>query len=46
MTPLGAVTVTLWENNIGALKVGASYKLSGMMVREFNEKKMPSRMVK
>ena len=24
----GAATVTLWENNIGALKAGASYKLS------------------
>ena len=35
----GAATVTLWEYNIGALKVGASYKLSGMMVREFDGKK-------
>ena len=42
----GAATVTLWDNNIGALKVGAFYKLSGMMVREFNGKKMPSRTVK
>ena len=42
----GAATVTLWDNNIGTLKLGVSYKLSGMMVREFNEKKMPSRMVK
>ena len=38
----GAATVTLWENNIGALKVGASYKLSGMMVREFDGKKFLS----
>ena len=35
----GAATVTLWEDNIGALKVGASYKLSGMMVTEFERKK-------
>ena len=39
MTPLGAATVTLWDNDIGALKIGASYKLSGMMVREFDGKK-------
>ena len=32
----GAATVTMWENNIGALKLGASYKLSGMMVKEFD----------
>ena len=38
----GAATVTLWEYNIGALKVGASYKLSGMMVREFDGKKLLS----
>ena len=38
----GAATVTMWENNIRALKVGASYKLSGMMVREFDGKKLLS----
>ena len=32
----GAAIVTMWENNIGALKLGASYKLSGMMVKEFD----------
>ena len=34
----GAATVTLWEN-IGALKMGASYKFSGMMVGEFDGRK-------
>ena len=32
----GAAIVTMWETNIGALKLGASYKLSGMMVKEFD----------
>ena len=34
----GAATMILWEYNTGALKMGASYKLSGMMVTEFDRK--------
>ena len=34
--------MTLWGNNLGALKIGASYKLSGMMVREFDGRKLLS----
>lgn len=31
----GVARVTVWESEIGKLKEGESYKLTGMMVREF-----------
>ena len=35
----GVARVTVWESEIGKLKEGESYKLTGMMVREFKGKK-------
>ena len=31
--------ITTWEDNIGILQEGSSYKLSGLMVRTFSNKK-------
>lgn len=38
----GVARVTVWESEIGKLKEGESYKLTGMMVREFKGKKFLS----
>ena len=35
----GAAILTVWEKNVGVLKQGTSYKLSGVMVRVYNNKK-------
>ena len=34
----GTTTLTLWEDNIGQIDVGMSYRLSGVIVRSFNGK--------
>ena len=34
----GTAALTLWEDNIGQIDVGMSYRLSGVIVRSFNGK--------
>ena len=35
----GSTKVTAWEDNVGTLKEGSSYQLSGMMMRLYNGRK-------
>ena len=37
--PTGTSMITTWEDNIGILQEGSSYKLSGLLVRTFSNKK-------
>ena len=37
--PTGTSMITTWEDNIGILQEGNSYKLSGLLVRTFSNKK-------
>ena len=38
----GAARLTVWEKNVGVLKVGACYRISGLKVRNYNDKKFLS----
>lgn len=38
----GAARLTVWERNVGVLKEGSSYRMSGLKVRMFNGKKFLS----
>lgn len=38
----GVARVTVWESEIGKLEEGGSYRLTGMIVREFKGKKFLS----
>ena len=38
----GSVRVTVWEKEIGSIEKGKSYRMTGMMVREFRGRKFLS----